>query len=142
MLRCRAIYAWRLPLPERTSIQRITIRTDVPRIAKTCSAYQVAGAHATEFRGIRGGGHCHNRGADLVVGDAPRRGSSSRRRAAALSLNPFPFADINRIVWLDMTDKGRPRGLSVTVRQLVALQQSDVLDGAFASNGWARRGGP
>jgi len=35
-----------------------------------------------------------------------------------------------------MTDKGKPRGLSVTVRQLVALQQSDVLDGAFASNNW------
>ena len=51
-------------------------------------------------------------------------------------LNPFPFADINRIVRLDMIDKGKPRGLSVTARQLVALQHSEVLDGAFASNNW------
>src|SRR5262245_55715502 len=35
-----------------------------------------------------------------------------------------------------MIDKGKPRGLSVTARQLVALQQSDVLDGAFATNAW------
>jgi hypothetical protein len=35
-----------------------------------------------------------------------------------------------------MTFNGRPRRLSVTVRELVALQQSDVLDGAFAWNGW------
>ena len=50
--------------------------------------------------------------------------------------NPFPFADINRIVRLDMIDKGKPRGLGVTARQLVALQHSDVLDGAFVSNTW------
>jgi len=49
----------------------------------------------------------------------------------AALLNPFPFADINRIVRLDMIDKGKPRGLGVTARQLVALQHSDVLDGAF-----------
>ena len=54
----------------------------------------------------------------------------------AALLNPFPFADINRIVRLDMIDKGKPRGLGVTARQLVALQHSDVLDGAFVSNTW------
>ena len=54
----------------------------------------------------------------------------------AALLNPFPFADINRIVRLDMIDKGKPRGLSVTARQLVALQHSEVFDGAFASNTW------
>src|SRR5262245_47332126 len=54
----------------------------------------------------------------------------------AALLNPFPFADFDRIVTLDMMDKDRPRGLSLTVRQLVALQQSDVVDGAFASNNW------
>ena len=53
----------------------------------------------------------------------------------AALLNPFPFADINRIVRLDMNDKGKPRGLFVTARQLVALQHSDVFD-AFASNTW------
>ena len=70
----------------------------------------------------------------LAVGIAAAAGVFSIVNAALL--NPFPFADINRLVWLDMTYKGRPRGLSVTVRQLVALQQSDVLDGAFASNAW------
>jgi hypothetical protein len=54
----------------------------------------------------------------------------------AALLNPFPFADINRIVRLDMIDKGKPHGLFVTARQLVALQHSEVLDGAFASNTW------
>src|SRR5688572_31074643 len=54
----------------------------------------------------------------------------------AALLNPFPFADIDRIVRLDMIDKGKPRGLGVTARQLVALQHSDVLDGAFVSNSW------
>ena len=52
----------------------------------------------------------------------------------AALLNPFPFADINRIVRLDMNDKGKPRGLSVTARQLVALQDSEVFEGAFAWN--------
>ena len=70
----------------------------------------------------------------LAVGIAAATGLFSIVNAALL--NPFPFADINRIVTLDMNDKGKPRGLSVTVRQLVALQQSDVLDGAFASNTW------
>jgi hypothetical protein len=50
--------------------------------------------------------------------------------------NPFPFADINRIVRLDMNDNGKPRGLSVTARQLVALQHSEVFDGAFAMDTW------
>ena len=70
----------------------------------------------------------------LAVGIAAATGVFSIVNAALL--NPFPFADSNRIVTLDMTYNGRPRGLSVTVRQLVALQQSDVFDGAFASNGW------
>jgi predicted permease len=70
----------------------------------------------------------------LAVGIAAATGLFSIVNAALL--HPFPFADANRIVWLDLIDKGKPRGLSVTVRQLVALQQSDVLDGAFASNGW------
>ena len=70
----------------------------------------------------------------LAVGIAAATGLFSIVNAALL--NPFPFADINRIVRLDMNDKGKPRGLSVTARQLVALQHSDVLDGAFASNTW------
>ena len=68
----------------------------------------------------------------LAVGIAAATGVFSVVNAALL--NPFPFADINRIVRLDMNDKGRPRGLSVTARQLVALQGSDVFDGAFALN--------
>ena len=70
----------------------------------------------------------------LAVGIAAATGLFSIVNAALL--NPFPFADINRIVRLDLTDKGTPRGLSVTARQLVALQQSDVFDGAFAWNNW------
>ena len=68
----------------------------------------------------------------LAVGIAAATGVFSVVNAALL--NPFPFADINRIVRLDMNDKGKPRGLSVTARQLVALQGSDVFDGAFAWN--------
>src|SRR6187399_3045209 len=70
----------------------------------------------------------------LAVGIAAATGLFSIVNAALL--NPFPFADINRIVRLDMLDKGKPRGLGVTARQLVALQHSDVLDGAFVSNTW------
>lgn len=70
----------------------------------------------------------------LAVGIAAATGLFSIVNAALL--NPFPFADSDRIVSLDMNVKGKPRGLSVTVQQLVALQQSDVLDGAFASNNW------
>src|SRR4051812_19651151 len=70
----------------------------------------------------------------LAVGIAAATGLFSIVNAALL--NPFPFADSNRIVNLGINDKGKPRGLSVTVRQLVALQQSDVLEGAFASNNW------
>ncbi len=79
----------------------------------------------------------------LAVGIAAATGLFSIVNAALL--NPFPFADINRIVRLDMIDKGKPRGLGVTARQLVALQHSDVLDGAFVSNTWemtADRPGP
>ena len=70
----------------------------------------------------------------LAVGIAAATGLFSIVNAALL--NPFPFADIDRIVRLGMLDKGKPRGLGVTARQLVALQHSDVLDGAFASNTW------
>src|SRR6476661_10178808 len=70
----------------------------------------------------------------LAVGIAAATGLFSIVNAALL--NPFPFADINRIVRLDMLDKGKPRGLGVTARQLLALQHSDVLDGAFVSNTW------
>jgi predicted permease len=70
----------------------------------------------------------------LAIGIAAATGVFSIVNAALL--NPFPFAGINRIVRLDMIDNGKPRGLSVTARQLVALQHSDVLDGAFASNNW------
>ena len=70
----------------------------------------------------------------LAVGIAAATGLFSIVNAALL--NPFPFADINRIVRLDMIDRGRPRGLFVTTRQLVAVQHSDVLDGVFVSNTW------
>jgi hypothetical protein len=70
----------------------------------------------------------------LAVGIAAATGMFSIVNAALL--NPFPFANSHRIVRLDMNDNGRPRGLSVTARQLVALQQSDVFDGTFASNTW------
>jgi predicted permease len=70
----------------------------------------------------------------LAVGIAAATGLFSIVNAALL--NPFPFADINQIVTLGMIDKGKPRGLSVTARQIVALQHSEVLDGAFASNTW------
>src|SRR5215813_4857684 len=68
----------------------------------------------------------------MAVGSAAATGLFSIVNAGLLK--PFPFADINRIVRLDMIDKGKPRGLGVTARQLVALQHSDVFDGAFVSN--------
>src|SRR3981189_1528186 len=70
----------------------------------------------------------------LAVGIAAATGVFSIVNAALL--NPFPFADINRIVRLDKNDKGKPRGLGLTARQLVALQHSEVFDGAFVSNTW------
>jgi predicted permease len=70
----------------------------------------------------------------LAVGIAAATGLFSIVNAALL--NPFPFADVNRIVKLDMIDKGKPRGLGVTARQLVALRHSGVFDGAFVSNSW------
>jgi len=70
----------------------------------------------------------------LAVGIAAATGMFSIVNTALL--NPFPFADINRIVRLDMNDKGKPRGLSVTARQLVALQHSEVFDGAFVLDTW------
>ena len=54
----------------------------------------------------------------------------------AALLNPFPFADSDRLVRLGVLANGTPRGLSVTARQLVALQDSDLFDGAFVSNSW------
>jgi predicted permease len=70
----------------------------------------------------------------LAIGIAAATGLFGVVNAALL--HPFPFADISRIVTLGMIDKARPRSLFVTTRQLVALQHSDVLDGAFASNTW------
>ncbi len=70
----------------------------------------------------------------LAVGIAAATGLFSIVNAALL--HPFPFADVDRIVRLDVIDKGKPRGLGVTARQLVALQHSDVLDSAFVSNTW------
>ena len=70
----------------------------------------------------------------LAVGIAAATGMFSIVNAALL--NPFPFADINRIVRLGMIDKGKPHRLFVTARQLVALQHSEVFDGAFAWNTW------
>lgn len=70
----------------------------------------------------------------LAVGIAAATGVFSIVNAALL--NPFPFADINRIVRLDMNDNGKPHGLFVTARQLVALQHSEVFDGVFASSTW------
>ena len=48
----------------------------------------------------------------LAVGIAAATGVFSIVNAALL--NAFPFADLNRIVRLDMIDKGKPRGLGVT----------------------------
>jgi predicted permease len=68
----------------------------------------------------------------LAIGIAAATGLFSVVNAALL--HPFPFADVGRIVTLGMIDKARPRGLSVTARQLAALQASDVFDGAFVWN--------
>src|SRR3954466_5811312 len=70
----------------------------------------------------------------LAVGIAAATGLFSIVNAALL--HPFPFADADRIARLDIVDRGRPRGLFVSTRQLVALQHSGVLDGVFASNAW------
>ncbi|MGB2712950.1 MAG: ABC transporter permease [Vicinamibacterales bacterium] len=70
----------------------------------------------------------------LAVGIAAATGLFSIVNAALL--NPFPFTDIDQIVRLDTIYKGKPRGLSVTARQLVALQHSDVFDGAFGLDTW------
>jgi predicted permease len=70
----------------------------------------------------------------LAVGIAAAAGVFSIVNAAVLK--PFPYADVGQVVTLDAIYKGKSRGLSVTVRELVALQQSDVLEGAFASNSW------
>jgi putative ABC transport system permease protein len=70
----------------------------------------------------------------LAVGIAAATGLFSVVHAALL--NPFPFADVDRIVGLDIVDKGTSQDLVVTGRQLVALQQSEVLDGALVSNTW------
>ena len=70
----------------------------------------------------------------LATGIAAATGLFSIVNAALL--NPFPFTDIDQIVRLDTLDKGTTRRLFVTARQLIALQQSEVLDGAFALNTW------
>jgi predicted permease len=70
----------------------------------------------------------------LAVGIAAATGLFSIVHAALL--DPSPFTDSERLVRLGVLDKGKPRDLAVTGRQLVALQQSDVLDGAFVSTVW------
>ncbi len=70
----------------------------------------------------------------LAVGIAGATGLFSIVHAALL--NPFPFPDSHRLVEIGVLDKGKPRGLVITGRQLVALQESEVLDGAFVSNSW------
>ena len=70
----------------------------------------------------------------LAVGIAGATGLFSIVHAALL--NPFPFFDSHRIVEIGVLDKGKPRELVITGRQLVALQKSEVLDGAFVSNSW------
>ncbi len=70
----------------------------------------------------------------LAVGIAAATALFSIVNAALL--NPFPFPDSDRIVRVGTLDNGRSRTLFVTARQLVALQQSEVLDGAFALNSW------
>src|SRR5262245_20688548 len=51
-------------------------------------------------------------------------------------LNPFPYTSPERIVNLGVTDRGTPRGLFLNTRQLVALQQSDVLEGVIGIDIW------
>ncbi len=70
----------------------------------------------------------------LAVGIAAATGLFSIVNAALL--NPFPFADSDQIVRLGIADKGTTRSLFVTAPQLAALQQSEVLGGAFALNTW------
>src|SRR4029450_10811187 len=70
----------------------------------------------------------------LAVGIAAATGLFSVVHAALL--NPFPFADVDRIVGLDVVHKGAAQDGVVTGRQLVALQKSEVLDGALVSNTW------
>ena len=70
----------------------------------------------------------------LAVGIAAATGLFSV--VYAVLLNPFPYTDADRIVRLAMLDNGRPRGLFLNARQLVALRQSEVLDGVVASDMW------
>jgi predicted permease len=69
-----------------------------------------------------------------AVGIAAATGLFSVVHAALL--RPFPFADVDRLVGLDIVDKGPPQGLVVTGRQLVALQRSEALEGVLVSNTW------
>ena len=70
----------------------------------------------------------------LAVGIAAATGLFSIVNAALL--DPSPFTDSERLVRIGMLDKGKPRDLAVTGRELVALQQSEVLEGAFVSTAW------
>ena len=70
----------------------------------------------------------------LAVGIAAATGLFSIVHAALL--DPSPFTDSERLVRIGTLDKGKPRDLAVTGLELVALQQSDVLDGAFVSTAW------
>jgi hypothetical protein len=93
MLRCRAINGWRLPVPQRTSFRRLTSRPNVPRIPKTRSAHQVAGPHATTFRGVHGGKPRNHGPVDLVADDPPGHLASSRRSGHGR------FALTSRVPW-------------------------------------------
>ena len=70
----------------------------------------------------------------LAVGIAAATGLFSIVHAALL--DPSPFTDSERLVRIGTLDKGKPRDLAVTGRELVALQQSEVLEGAFVSTAW------
>ena len=61
----------------------------------------------------------------LAVGIAAATGLFSIVHAALL--DPSPFTDSERLVRIGTLDKGKPRDLAVTGRELVALQQSEVL---------------
>jgi predicted permease len=70
----------------------------------------------------------------LAVGIAAATGLFSIVNAALL--DPSPFTDSERLVRIGTLAKGKPRDLAVTGRELVALQQSEVLEGAFVSTAW------
>jgi hypothetical protein len=54
----------------------------------------------------------------------------------AVLLNPYPYADADRIVSLGMNDRGTLRIASLDARQFVALDRSQIFDGLFALDIW------